>query len=173
MLAAFEVVQLVGSLLPVNPVKLSVNVKVPSVSSAISTAEDDCGKLVTIRMGMITRSESCANDVMAVFMAFLRVGSWQSSDFGDQRSEWKLAVVSHQLAEVGMEVGKAEVIGRSAEVRKFSVGKRRAGCTRGGSAMDGRKRAGSTALGRAASKASKRGFANRRTSFMVMTFMAG
>ena len=71
------------------------------------------------------------------------------------------------------EVGKAEAIGRSAEVRKFSVGKRRAVCTRGGNAMDGRKRAGSTALGRAASKPAKRGFAKRRVSFMVMTFMAG
>jgi hypothetical protein len=39
--------------------------------------------------------------------------------------------------------------------------------------MDGRKRAGSTVLGRAASKPAKRGFAKRRVSLMVMTFMAG
>ena len=71
------------------------------------------------------------------------------------------------------EVGKAEAIGRSAEVRKFSVGKRRAVLVRGGNAMDGRKRAGITALGRAPSKPAKRGFANMRTSFIVMTFMAG
>ena len=71
------------------------------------------------------------------------------------------------------EVGKAEAIGRSAEVRKFSVGKRRAVLVRGGNAMDGRKRAGITALGRAASKPAKGGFANRRTSFIIMSFMAG
>ena len=81
-----------------------------------------------------------------------------------RRSEWKLAVVSHQLAEE--EVGKAEAIGRSAEVRKFSLGKRRAVLTRGGKAMDGRKRAGNTALGRAASNAILRGLGNRRASFM-------
>jgi hypothetical protein len=71
------------------------------------------------------------------------------------------------------EVGKAEAIGRSAEVRQCFVGKRRALFVRGGNAMDGRKRAGITALGRAASKPAKRGFANRRVAFIVMTFMAG
>lgn len=39
--------------------------------------------------------------------------------------------------------------------------------------MDGRKRAGITALGRAASKPAKRGFANRQAAFIVMSFMAG
>ena len=58
-------------------------------------------------------------------------------------------------------------------MRKFSVGKRRAVLVRGGNAMDGRKRAGITALGRSASKAAKRGFANRRTSLWVISFMAG
>ena len=57
---------------------------------------------------------------------------------------------------------------RSAEVRKFSVGKRRAEFVRGGKAMDGKKRAGMTALGRAPSNASQRGLANRRGSFMAV-----
>jgi hypothetical protein len=57
---------------------------------------------------------------------------------------------------------------RSAEVRKFSVGKRRAEFVRGGKAMDGMKRAGMTALGRAASNASKRGLAKKRFSFMAV-----
>ena len=70
------------------------------------------------------------------------------------------------------EVGKAEAIGRSAEVRKFSVGKRRAVCTRGGKAMDGRKRAGSTALGRAASNATLRGLAKMRVSFIELLVIA-
>ncbi len=71
------------------------------------------------------------------------------------------------------EVGKAEVIGRSAVVRNFSVGKRRAAVVRGGKAMDGRKRAGSTALGRAASKTVKRGLAKRRDPSVVWSVMAG
>ncbi len=71
------------------------------------------------------------------------------------------------------EVGKAAVIGRSAVVRNFSVGKRRAAVVRGGKAMDGRKRAGSTALGRAASKAVKRGLAKRRDPSVVLSVMAG
>lgn len=70
------------------------------------------------------------------------------------------------------EVGKTEAIGRSADVRKFSVGKRRAVCTRGGKAMDGRKRAGSTALGREASKATLCGLANRRASFIELLVIA-
>ena len=65
------------------------------------------------------------------------------------------------------EVGKAEAIGRSAVVRNFSVGKRRAAFVRGGNAMDGRKRAGRTQLGRDVSKAGQRGFAKMRFSFMV------
>ena len=60
---------------------------------------------------------------------------------------------------------------RSAEVRKFSTGKRRAEFVRGGKAMDGRKRAGSKPLGREASRTAKRGFANRRTSLMVVSLM--
>ena len=67
----------------------------------------------------------------------------------------------------------AGVAARSAEVRKFSVGKRRAEVGRGGSAMDGRKRAGSTELGRAASKAAKRGLAKRRDPSVVWSVMAG
>ena len=97
-------------------------------------------------------------------------------------------MVSWQLAEVGglagglshfirllaeEDVGKAEAIGRSAEVRKFSVGKRRADFVRGGNAMDGRKRAGITALGREASKPAKRGLANKRGSSAVWSVMAG
>ena len=81
-----------------------------------------------------------------------------------------MAVVSHQLAEE--EVGKAEAIGRAADVRKFSAGKRRAVCTRGGNAMDGRKRVGITALGREASNAILHGLANRRVSFMGLLVMA-
>ncbi len=61
---------------------------------------------------------------------------------------------------------------RSAEVRKFSAGKRRAEFVRGGKAMDGMKRAGSTPLGREASRTAKRGFANRRASFVSRLFMA-
>jgi len=57
---------------------------------------------------------------------------------------------------------------RSAELRKFSVGKRRGEFVRGGKAMDGMKRAGMTALGRAPSNASKRGLANKRLSFMAV-----
>ena len=53
-------------------------------------------------------------------------------------------------------------------MRKFSVGRRRTEFVRAGKAMDGVKRAGMTALGRAASNASKRGFANRRFSFMAV-----
>ncbi len=53
-------------------------------------------------------------------------------------------------------------------MRKFSVGKRRAEFVRGGKAMDGMKRAGSTPLGRDDSKAAKRGFANKRFSFMAV-----
>jgi len=71
------------------------------------------------------------------------------------------------------EVGKAEAIGWSAVVRNFSVGKRRAAFVRGGNAMDGRKRAGSTALGRAASKAVKRGLAKRRDPSVALSVMAG
>ena len=56
---------------------------------------------------------------------------------------------------------------RSAEVRKFSVGKRRAEFVRGGKAMDGIKRAGMAALGRAVSNAAQRGLAKRRVSFMA------
>jgi len=61
---------------------------------------------------------------------------------------------------------------RSAEVRKFSVGKRRAEFVRGGKAMDGVKRAGSTPLGRDVSKAAKRGFAKRRFSFVAVFVIA-
>ncbi len=39
---------------------------------------------------------------------------------------------------------------------------------RGGKAIDGMKRAGSTPLGRDDSKAAKRGFANKRFSFMAV-----
>ena len=97
----------------------------------------------------------------------MKVGGWRKSEV------WPEACLISFGCWQEEEVGKAEAIGRSAEVRKFSVGKRRAVCTRGGKAMDGRKRAGSTALGRAASKPAKGGFANRRTSFMIMSFMAG
>jgi hypothetical protein len=57
---------------------------------------------------------------------------------------------------------------RSAELTKFSVGKRRAECVRGGRAMDGIKRAGMTPLGREQSKAAKRGLANKRFSFIAV-----
>lgn len=107
-----------------------------------------------------------------------RVVSWQfevgrrkkSSVCSWQLAGKKLAEVGGQLAED--EVGKTEAIGRSAELRKFSVGKRRAACTRGGKAMDGRKRAGITALGRAASNAILRGLANRRASFIELLVSA-
>jgi len=62
---------------------------------------------------------------------------------------------------------------RSAELRKFSVGKRRGEFVRGGKAMDGMKRAGMTALGRAPSNASKRGLANKRLSFMAVFVING
>lgn len=90
----------------------------------------------------------------------------------------KFSVVRFRRLEVGSqfcveEVGKAEVIGRSAEVRQCFVGKRRALFVRGVNAMDGRKRAGITALGRAASKPAKRGLAKRRDPSVVWSVMAG
>ena len=67
----------------------------------------------------------------------------------------------------------AGVAGRAPQCENFPLGKRRAGFGRGGKAMDGRKRAGSMTLGREASRTAKRGFANRRTSLVVVSFMAG
>jgi hypothetical protein len=49
---------------------------------------------------------------------------------------------------------------------------RRAELTREGKAMDGRKRAGSTPLGREELKAAQRGFAKRRFSCMVVSVMS-